>query len=569
MELYQYTRILLKRWWLIAALLLVGGASALYYTTTQPPVYQSTVTLLLSPAPGQDALLPQYLSDRTNQLAQTYTRYLKTRTFAELVIKREGLNISPDELVNSINARVVEGTQFFEITASSSSPERAQQLASLIANNFIQENLAQQQEQLAARQSASEAGAMQALLREKLERERQYYDEQIADLRVQVDQLKDQPPSSARDQRLAAVQDQLSQYEERLLQIMNDQIALQPVNQDAPINTVTVIEPAPLPTRPVNTQRLQDILVALAASLVLGVTLAFGLEYLDYTIKSPEELEMIFGQAPLAVIGESGAASEETVIALERPQSPITEAFRALRTSIRFSRVGQQLRSIVVTSAGPGEGKSTVASNLATVLAQSGQRVLLVDADLRKPALHRRFHLVNNLGLSSLMLANDPMDTQVMARHIQQGPVDTLYILTSGPIPPNPAELLSTEFAHRILQRLEEQVDVVIYDTPPALTVTDAVILASRADATLQVIMAGQTRRDVALKCRSVLQSVHANVLAPVLNRVKAGDVGYYHYYYYYSKYGYREKRDQSGAHDGKDGRPRTRRRREADAEQV
>lgn len=541
MEFNQYVRIVFKRWWLLLLLAVVGVSSAFFYTSRQAPVYRSTVTLLLSPAASQDSLLPQYLSDRTGQLAQTYTRYLRTLTFAELVIKREELNISADELVASVEAKVVEGTQFFEITASSSTPERAQLLATVIANNFIEENLAQQRDQLAARQSASDTGEMQALLSEKLERERQYYEQQVSALREQVDQIRQQPPSTARDENLGKVQEQLSSYEERLLSIMSDQIQVQPVGQSNQINTVTVIEPAPLPTSPVNASQRQDILFALLGSLFVGVVLAFALEYLDYTVKGSDELEALVGQPLLGVLTDAtnnGGGSDELVV-LARAQSPVSEAFRALRTNIRFSRVGQELRSLVVTSAGPGEGKTTVAANLAVVLAQSGQRVLLVDADMRRPTVHKRFQLVNNLGLSSLMLADEPTNPLVLERHLQPGPVENLHILTSGPIPPNPAELLSTAFARSIFDYLESGVDIVIYDSPPALTVTDAVILASRADAVLQVVRAGVTRRDVTLRCREVLQRVGANVLAPVLNRVKASDMSHYHYYSANSKYSY------------------------------
>ncbi|RLT42671.1 MAG: polysaccharide biosynthesis tyrosine autokinase [Chloroflexi bacterium] len=561
MEFNQYLRIVFKRWWLLLLLVMVGVSSAVYYTSRQPAVYSSTVTLLLSPAAGQDSLLPQYLSDRTGQLAQTYIRYLRTSTFAELVIKREELNISAGELVASVSARVVEGTQFFEITASGSTAERAQLLATVIANNFIDENLAQQAQQLAARQSASESGAMQSLLREKLERERQYYEQQVAGLRQQVEQIRSQPPSTARDETLGLVQEQLSSYEDRLLAIMSDQISLQPVAQSNLINTVTVIEPAPLPTSPVSTRQTQDILFAFLASLLVGVILAFALEYLDYTVKGPDDLEVVFGQPALGVLSDAvGDNSQpDELVVLSKPQSSTSEAFRALRTNIRFSRVGQELRSLVVTSAGPGEGKTTVAANLAVVLAQSGQRVLLIDADMRRPTVHKRFQLVNNLGLSSLMLAEDPTNPLVLERYLQPGPVENLRILTCGPIPPNPAELLSTEFARSLFTHLEQSVDIVIYDSPPALTVTDAVILSSRADAVLQVVRAGVTRRDVALRCREVLQRVGANALAPLLNRVKANDVGYYHYYYY-SKYGYTDDEKRSGNGHGKPARVEKRR---------
>ncbi len=562
MELHRYFRVLAQRWWLIFLIVATGTASAVYYTLQQPPVYSSTVTLLLSPAFGQDTLIPGSLSERTSQLALTYSRYLQTRTFAEIVIEREGLNISPDELVRSIQAQVVEGTQFFEITATSNDPRRAQMLATVIANNFIAENIAQQREQLAASRAARDVDNMQTLLQEKLERERQYYDQKVAGLRQQVAQIRTQPPSTARDELLASTQEQLSEYEDRLLQIMNDQIALQPVQDNTQINTVTVIEPAPLPTRPTNIQYVQNVVLAMASSLILGIMLAFALEYLDYTVKSPEELEELTGQPALSVISETKAngkgrkKADSPLITLAHPNDPVSEAFRSLRTNIQYSQAGRQMRSLVVTSAGPGEGKTTVAANLAVVMAQSGKRVLLVDADLRRPTVHKLFGLVNNLGLATLMLAENPTDPRTIHNHLQPGPVGSLRILTSGPIPPNPAELFSTEWAQGIFAALEEQADVVIYDTPPALTVTDPVILASRADATLLIVRAGQTRRDVVLKTMDVLQRVGGHVLAPILNRVKSEDIGYYYHYYYYGKYGYRSEespeKGQKSHHNGR-----------------
>jgi len=482
------------------------------------------------------------------------------------VLQREELTISASELVSALNARVVEGTQFFEITASSNRPEQAQRLATVIANNFIRENAAQQQEQQAVRRAGA-TDSMQALLREKLERERQYYEEQVADLRGQIAQILKQPASANRNEALAGVQKQLSEYETRLLQVMSDQVALQPAAISNQINTVTIIEPAQLPARPVATKDLQNILIALAASLALAVTLAFGLEYLDYTIKSPEELEQLIGQPALGVLvliaPTANGASNDGVFLLETPRSPTAEAFRALRTNIRFSRAGQQLRSLVITSAGPAEGKSTVAANLAVAMAHAGQRVILVDADMRRPSQHKLFHLANNAGFSSLMITDDPLAPATIERHLQAGPIETLRILTCGPIPTNPAELLSTELALSMLTALEAQADIVIYDTPPALTVTDAVILATRADATLQVVQAGLTRRDVVLKCRDVLQRVGATLLAPVLNKVKAGDVGYYQYYYYYSgRYTYTDEAHTpagSNRRNGKERQPVTR----------
>ncbi len=229
------------------------------------------------------------------------------------------------------------------------------------------------------------------------------------------------------------------------------------------------------------------------------------------------------------------------MVYLTQPRSPTAEAIRALLTNLRFSGAGQQLHSLVVTSAGPSEGKSVVAANLAVAFAQLGQRVILIDADLRRPTVHQRFHIPKQPGLSNLMIDADGTSASVIEQYLQPGPVESLHILTSGPIPPDPAELLGTSWGSTVFDAIEAQADIIIWDTPPALTVTDAVIMAARADATIQVVKAGATRRDMIIKTREALQRVGANVLAPVLNQVKARDMG--HYQYYYAKYGYREDR--------------------------
>jgi non-specific protein-tyrosine kinase len=514
---------------------------------------------MLNPALTPDTYLSgsfSYISYRAAELAENYSLYLKTNAFAEQVIQEEELNISPGELIGAITTSLVERTQYFEITATRNDAAEAQILAMAIANNFIDAHMAQQQQQLAIKQAAGDVDNMQALLREKLERERQYYEDQVTNQRLQIAQIEAQPPSAARDELVASIQTQLSEYENRLLNIMSDQIALQPQMQDNQIDTITIVQPAPLPESPISTGKMQKILFALMASLVVGVTLAFGLEYLDYTVKGPDDLEALIGEpilGALSVIQENNVNREgiQSISVLAQPRASISEAFRALRTNILFSQAGKELRSLVITSAGPGEGKTTVAANLAVVMADAGKRVILVDADMRRPTLHKRFGVVNNVGLSSLMIADDPTDPRILRRHLQQGPVETLWLLTSGPIPPNPAALLSSERAHEVLMALEAEADIVIYDTPPALTVTDAVILASRADATLQVVRAGVTRREIVLKMRATLQRVEANLMTPVLNWVRAADIGHYGYYYagYYAESESKRPRSSRNGH--------------------
>ena len=208
------------------------------------------------------------------------------------------------------------------------------------------------------------------------------------------------------------------------------------------------------------------------------------------------------------------------------PKSPIAEQYRTIRTNIDFSLADRNLRSLVVTSSGPGEGKSMTTANLAVVMAQQGRKVLLVDADLRKPTVHYTFRLINTEGLSNLLTKRAKL-TDVLTKT----DVDNLYVITSGPIPPNPAELLSSRAMHDFMTEALGIFDIIIFDTPPLLAVTDAQILSSQVDGTVLVVASGKTEKDAALEARDLLQKSQARILGVVLNRQPIKNSRYYYYY--------------------------------------
>jgi len=208
------------------------------------------------------------------------------------------------------------------------------------------------------------------------------------------------------------------------------------------------------------------------------------------------------------------------------PKSPIAEQYRTIRTNIDFSIADRNLRSLVVTSSGPGEGKSMTTANLAVVMAQQGRKVLLVDADLRKPTVHYTFRLVNTEGLSNLLTKRAKL-TDVLTKT----DVDNLYVITSGPIPPNPAELLSSRAMHELMTEALGIFDIIIFDTPPVLAVTDAQILSSQVDGTVLVVASGKTEKDAALEAKDLLQKSQARILGVVLNRQPIKNSRYYYYY--------------------------------------
>ncbi len=222
--------------------------------------------------------------------------------------------------------------------------------------------------------------------------------------------------------------------------------------------------------------------------------------------------------------------SKRHLIAKKDPKSPITEQYRTIRTNIQYASVDQAIRSIVVTSTGPMEGKSTTTANLAVVFAQQGKKTLLIDADLRKPTAHYTFQLPNTFGLTSVLTKQaELMDA------VHMTDVENLFVLTSGPIPPNPAELLASVSMEYLLKEAYNLYDFILFDTPPVLTVTDAQVLANLADGSILVTSSGTTDRDGAIKAKEILTSAQAKLLGAVLNNKKADKNT--HYYYYYAEH--------------------------------
>jgi protein-tyrosine kinase len=210
------------------------------------------------------------------------------------------------------------------------------------------------------------------------------------------------------------------------------------------------------------------------------------------------------------------------------PKSPISEQFRTLRTNIQYSAIDQPYQSLMITSTGPGEGKTTTAANLSVVFAQQGKKVLLVDADLRKPTLHFTLQLLNNTGLTSVLTKQVSL-----LNSVQQTKVENMDCLTSGPIPPNPAELLGAKGMQELLEEAYKLYDIVLFDTPPVVVVTDAQILANQCQGTILVTSSGHTNIEAAKKAKELLTNAKAKLLGVVLNNK---DIKSTNYYYYYGK---------------------------------
>jgi polysaccharide biosynthesis transport protein len=324
-------------------------------------------------------------------------------------------------------------------------------------------------------------------------------------------------------------------------------------------SNIRIVDPALAPTSPSRPQKARNILLAFFVGLVGGIGLAFFREYLDNTVKSPDDVETLTGLPSLAVVpalpgsnvaqgrlsrsAEDGSplmASNQKVEVLSylQPKSQISEAFRALRTSLLLSQADHPPQVILVTSALPQEGKTTAAVNLAVTLAQLGDRTLLIDSDLRKPGIRRALNLPANKesGLSSYLAGVSTLD-QVCLPHPA---IPSLVALTTGPIPPSPADLLSSYRMSEAIQELRRQFKFIVIDSPPILAATDAVILSAQTDGVLLIVRSGETPKEALTRCRDLLAAVKARLLGVVLNAVDSSAPDYFYSYRYYPyAYGY------------------------------
>ena len=296
---------------------------------------------------------------------------------------------------------------------------------------------------------------------------------------------------------------------------------------------VVQLEQARVPTAPIQPQPARNALLGAAAGLLIMGAIAFLIEYLDDTLKTPEDVNRALGLPVIGLIGKMSPAKDKAlrVYVADNPRSPIAEAFRTLRTNLEFAAVDQPLQTILVSSSAPGEGKTTVALNLAAAMAQGEKQVVLVDADLRRPAVHRFLKVTNRAGLTDILRSRQ----RDLSPALRWGE-PPVAIITSGALPPNPAELLGSEKMLGLLDELKHRHDLVILDGPP-FVVADPVVLSARVDGVLLVVQPGQTKIEAAQAMLEQLQRSGARVLGVVLNGISPNRAHYYGKYRYYSEY--------------------------------
>lgn len=540
MELRDYAQMARKWLWLFALSTAIAAVGAWLATMSMPTQYQSQATVVVGRE--LDDPTPDYLNLRLSEtLAGTYADMATKQPVLEGVVEALQLQTNWQSLRGLVRASQVPGRSLIVIRVIDTDPQRAQLIADAVANQLIAVSptpknqdasntvfLQSQVDTLQASITGAEAELLEIDGKIGLETSARA----IADL---------QNRKAALESKMHAWRSQLAGFYGGL--------------KGSETNTLWVIEKASIGSK-VGPNAGMNVLLAAALGFGLALAAVLLLEYMDDTVKTVENAEKRVGVAGLATIERVTPVEHrrDGLVALLHPRSPIAEAFRVLRTNLEFSLLANPSGSIVITSPNPGEGKSTTAANLAVVMAQGGARVMLVDSDLRRPALHRFFDLPNSLGMTSLLLDHS-LTLDDAAQPVENVP--GLEVLTSGPLPPNPAEVLKSPRAKDLFKALSERADVVIMDSPPVLVVADAAILAQQADATMLVFDSGNTRTDSARKAVETLAKVGVEPIGAVVNLLDRERVGGYYYYYAYRyRYHYNDYYgdSSSGKGDGKAG---------------
>jgi len=560
MELLHYLNTIRKWIWLIILATTLAAGSSLIASMLAVPIYRTTTTLMISqvidnPNPNSGDIFA------SQQLAQTYVQLATKEPILQAAKEALGLGQSWQELRGQVSAFPIQGTQLMGISVIDTSPPRAKAIADEIARQLILQS---------PTTPSPEEQARLAFIQSQLPE----LETKIRNGNARVQELDALIAGATSARQIQDAQEQQSVLQSQINEWQSTYSQLLGSLQSGRLNYITVIEPADVPDArfPVSPRTTLNVTLAIAIGLSLSIGAVLLLEYLDDTVRSPAEVRALLSAPILAAIGKiDGDGYSNQLIAEREPRSPLTEAYRALRTNLQFSSLDNPLKTIVVTSAGPSEGKSVTASNLAVVLAQAGMSVVLVDADLRRPVLHKVFGLKNSVGLTSWLVSQPQAEAVAsvggrwaeptglskggpLEPYLQATTVPRLRVVTSGPLPPNPAEVLGSTRMHQFLEELGRVADIVVLDSPPCVTVTDAVVLSRWADGVILVLDQKNTSRQGVQRARENLQTVGARILGAVVNRVTAGGSGGYYYASYYSYYYYQDDAGASGNGKGPGG---------------
>jgi len=514
MEINAYLRPLYRWWRLVVIVSMLAVVASAVSTMFQPDVYVSRTTLvigttILDPNPDSSQI---YIAQ---QLAQIYADMARREPIQQATMDALGIDWLPQ-----YQSRAVPNAQMVEISVTDTNPKRAQLIANELAHQLIDKS--------PAIGGNTETGVRQEFIRSQLSN----LQDQIQETQKSIDDLQTSLIGLNSASQIANIEKEIKDLTEKLNSLRESYASFLANSQEGALNILSVVEPANLPKNAEGTSKFIIIALAGLVGFSLGTGAAYLLDFLDRTVKTTSDVERIFNLPVIGYISELMEKENNATYVAKDPNSILAENFRLLRSNIEFFQISKPVKTILVTSPNQGNGKTTVATNLALSISQGEQEVVLVDADLRRPAVHKALDMDKSPGLSELIRNKADIDSVVRKWNDEGG----LKVVTVGNIPPNVTEVVGSRRIGSILGDLRERFEIVIVDAPP-LIIADSYNLASRVDGVILVMEPGQTNEEQAKTIKEQLDRSRAHLLGIVFNKISERSAHSYYDYQYRSLY--------------------------------
>lgn len=551
MELRDYLRVISVRKWIIIQATIVVAGSALIVSFLQRPAYEAQSVLLIKERGGSSGLLGAALpglSLQPERSLQTHLKLLRMPTHAQRAAhalsddgnsaaaspvdaSKSSRQPTPTEILSELTVDADPQTNLIYVKALDSSSVRAASIANAVATEYVDSNrelntaeIEKARRELSFRIRDAEEDI---LTLNKIVANAKPKSGASNETSAATGTSRTTPSKAVRQNAAARLKMALSVYE--MLTAKEEELK---ITKSLEPGEATLMQRAYPPEAPAKPQPVRNGVLGLVLGLSLGLGMAFTVEYLDNTIKDSGDVDRYYslpllGQIPANEPNGSSDGDSPLLVMGSGANDVVAEAYRALRTAITYINYDGSLKHILVTSGKPDEGKTSVAANLAVALTHAGYRVVAVDCDLRQPSLHRPLGMLNDKGLTDVLVGRMPL-----AKAIQQTNLSNLRVIASGETPPNPSELLNSHGMDRVLEACAQEADYVILDSPPILAVTDSAVLAPKTSGVVLCATVGETTREDAERVVDVLSDTRVRLLGVVLNRIPIGPG---HSYYYYS----------------------------------
>jgi capsular exopolysaccharide synthesis family protein len=599
-SIYDYIKVIQKRLTVIIALLIIIPLAVAIIDFTTKPVYRATVSILIGKTPPKVTKIEEVYQTSPRDEQQYYatqykilaSRALAERAFEELRLAKDYEYRDKKDAVgflrNQITIEPVKDSQIVLIHVSDGDALRASRIANAVAKVYIQQDI--EMRNMASRAAVGFLDKQLVELKRKVQESEEALNKYVQQNKIvtlsDIEQKTQGLLDNLKRERLALeteLADNLKRYKEKHPKIISLQAQLEDtknkieeetnlllelnqkmvqynilkrevdsnqqiyvsmlsmaketgVSEKLEVSSIYVIDAARPPSVPFKPQTKRDVLLSVVIAIFCGLGFAFILEYLDASIRTAEDVRIyldlpFLGYVPS--VTEARSDTEKALVVHQHPTSVITESFRAVRTSILFAfPQDRPLKTILVTAAVPEEGKSFFSANLSQVFSQLNERVILIDIDMRKPKLYKSFGLEQKNGLSNFLAGSVAMEAIIKPTLIKN-----LSLVTSGTIPPNPSELLSSGKIHSLLDELKTKFDRIIVDSPPILSVADASLLANMVDGVVLVLKGGSTRMEAVVKAKEKILEAKGKIIGVVVNNISPQkEDRYYYYHYYYSE---------------------------------